>query len=121
MLAFNVTLIIGSEYVELKKNSNRPLSPGASSGDAWTEMSLFTLPTAPQSSAVAGADKTTARTSKARAKAGARMMRAEAAGSSYRYRGVYRGTECIRIRHLLERLAQSSSRKKMRSRCSETC
>src|SRR2546427_462934 len=49
-------------------------------------MSLVTLPTAPQSSAVAGGVKTTARTRKARAKAGARMMRAEAGRSSYRYR-----------------------------------
>src|SRR2546422_10913152 len=98
MLAFKVTLIIGSEYVELKKNSNRPLSPGASSGDALTEMSLFTLPTAPQSSAVVGGVKTTARTRKARAKAGARMMRAEAGRSSYMDREVYRRKEGNRIR-----------------------
>src|SRR5438309_287012 len=121
MPAVTVTLIIGPEYVELKSNSNRPVSPGANSGEALTAISLFTLPTAPQSSAVAGGDKTTARTSKARANAGARMMRAEAARSSYRYRGVYRGTECIGIRHLLERLAHLSSRKKMRSRSSESC
>src|SRR6266581_7611867 len=93
MLAFSLTSRIGSVYVELKEKSSRPLSPGASSGVSWIRTSLLTLETSPKSSADADGMRTEATIRAARAKAGARMMRAEASGSSYRYRGLYRGEE----------------------------
>src|SRR6266702_528222 len=91
MLAFSLTSLIGSVYVELKSKSTRPLSPGASSGVSWIRTSLLTLESSPKSSADADGTRSEATIRAARAKAGARMMRAEAGGSSYRYRGLYRG------------------------------
>src|SRR2546427_2461343 len=87
MLTFRRTFVILPEYVELNQNAKRPLSPGASCGVSLTRISPLTLVTAPKSSALAvGTSRATTRRTP-RARAAARMMRAEAARPSYTDRG----------------------------------
>src|SRR5256885_17109982 len=93
MLALSRTFRIVSVYVELKKNTNCPLSPGASSGDSRMLISLFTLTTAPKSSAVDAGARRIARRRRERARAGARILSAEVGRPSYTYRGVNRGKD----------------------------